>query len=202
MVEPEQRAAAAVPRPSAARSRILATADRLFYSEGIRAVGVDRMVSEAQVTRVTFYRHFPSKDHLISAYLNGRLEHDQEHLARLRRDHPDDPRTVLTALAQALAKDTAAPGFRGCAYANLTAEYCDEDHPARAIAGEHRSWLLREMTELLNDLGVARAHIAAEQLAMLRAGAMAVASVGLTENISTAFTQAWTALIDQSIEPR
>jgi AcrR family transcriptional regulator len=200
MVKTQQQpgASGAPPIPSAARSRILATADRLFYGEGIRAVGVDRVVSEAKVTRVTFYRHFSSKDHLISAYLEGRLYHDQEQLAQLRRDHPDDPRAVLTGLVEALAEDTAAPGFRGCAYANLTAEYCDSDHPARSIAGEHRSWLLREVEELLIDLGAARADVVAEQLVMLRSGAMAVASVGSTENIPAAFTEAWTALIDRS----
>jgi AcrR family transcriptional regulator len=184
--------------PSAARSRILATADRLFYGEGIRAVGVDRIVSEANVTRVTFYRHFPSKDDLISAYLKGRLQHDQYQLVRLRLKHPDDPEAVLTGVVKALAEDTAHVGFRGCPYANLTAEFCDEDHPARSIAAAHRSWLVGELAALLSDLGVARAELVAEQLVMLRAGAMAVASVKSTENIEAAFTDAWHALIDRS----
>jgi AcrR family transcriptional regulator len=184
-------------RPSAARNRILATADRLFYAEGIRAVGVDRVVSEAKVTRVTFYRHFPSKDHLITAYLAGRLERDQDELARLRREQHDDSRAVLAALADVLAQRISSPGFRGCPYANLTAEYCDVDHPARYIAGRHRSWFLSEVEQLLEDIGVGRAHIVAEQLVMLRAGAMAVASVGSTPNVDAAFAQAWAALIEQ-----
>jgi AcrR family transcriptional regulator len=184
-------------RPSAARNRILATADRLFYAEGIRAVGVDRVVSEAKVTRVTFYRHFPSKDHLITAYLAGRLERDQDELARLRREQHDDSRAVLAALADVLAQRISSPGFRGCPYANLTAEYCDVDHPARYIAGRHRSWFLSEVEQLLEDIGVGRAHIVAEQLVMLRAGAMAVASVGSTPNVGAAFAQAWAALIEQ-----
>jgi len=184
-------------RPSAARSRILATADRLFYAEGIRAVGVDRVVSEAKVTRATFYRHFPSKDHLITAYLAGRLERDQDQLNRLRRDHHDDSRAVLAGLADVLAHQISSPGFRGCPYANLTAEYCDVDHPARGIAGRHRSWFLSEVEQLLEDVGVGRAHIVAEQLVMLRAGAMAVASVGSTPNVDAAFAQAWAALIEQ-----
>lgn len=181
-------------RPSAARDRILAAADRLFYAQGIRAVGVDRVVSEAQVTRVTFYRHFPSKDHLIAEYLRRRLEHDQDEVERLRREHEDDPRAVLAGIVQALAADTASPDFRGCAYANLTAEFCEEEHPARSIAGEHRAWLLREVESLLTDLDVPRPDIVAEQLVMLRAGAMAVASVGSTPRLSDAFTDAWTVL--------
>jgi len=184
-------------RPSSARSRILDTADRLFYGEGIRAVGVDRIVSEANVTRVTFYRHFPSKDHLIAAYLHGRLLRDQQQLAQLRRDHPDDPLAVLTGLGAALASDTAAAGFRGCAYANLTAEYCDAEHPAREVAGAHRSWLLTEVRELLVELEVAQPDVVAEQLVMLRAGAMAVASVGSTDRLAGAFAEAWGSLIGQ-----
>jgi AcrR family transcriptional regulator len=187
-----------VHRPrSGARSRILATADRLFYGDGIRAVGVDRVVTEARVTRVTFYRHFPSKDHLIAAYLEGRLQRDREQLAALRRTHPGDPRAVLTGLAQDLAEDIAAPGFRGCPYVNVTAEYSDADHPARGIAGQHRTWLLAEVQELLSDLSVARPDIVAEQLVMLRAGAMAVSSVGNTQNVY-AFIDAWSTLIERS----
>jgi AcrR family transcriptional regulator len=182
---------------SAAKSRILAAADRLFYGEGIRAVGVDRVVTEAQVTRVTFYRHFPSKDHLIAAYLQARLQRDREQLAALRRTHPGDPGAVLTGLAQDLAEDIAAPGFRGCAYVNVTAEYSDADHPARGIVGQHRAWLLAELHELLADLGVDRPDLVAEQLVMLRAGAMAVSSVGHTRNVQAAFVDAWSTLIER-----
>jgi len=59
------------PRRSEARERLLATASRLFYREGIRAVGVERILAEAPATRATFYRHFPSKEDLVVAYLRG-----------------------------------------------------------------------------------------------------------------------------------
>ncbi len=94
--------------------------------------------------------------------------------------------------------DTTAPGFRGCAYANLAAEFCDEDHPARGIAGEHRTWLLAEVHALLDQLGVEHPDLVAEQLVMLRAGAMAVASVGRTDQMGAAFRDAWTALVDRT----
>ena len=153
------------------------------------------------MTRATFYRHFPSKDDLIAEYLSGRLRHDQEALALLRREHPDDPRAVLTGVAEELSADTAAPYFRGCAYANLTAELCESDHPARRVAAEHRRWLLLELESLLEDLEVTRPDVVAEQLAMLRAGAMAVASVGSTDHLASAFTEAWTTLIDRAVSP-
>ena len=198
MGTPAEAGAASPPRPSPARARILAAADRLFYAEGIRAIGVDRVISEAQVTRVTFYRHFPSKDHLIAAYLDARLQRDQAQVAALRRAHAEDPEAVLTGIVETLAAETSTPGFRGCAYANLAAEFCDRDHPGRTIAAEHRSWLLGEVRSLLDDLGVERTDVVAEQLVMLRAGAMAVSSVGGTENVSRAFTEAWNALIERA----
>jgi AcrR family transcriptional regulator len=186
-------------RKSAARDRILQAADSLFYREGIRAVGVERVISQACVTRVTFYRHFPSKDELIAAYLRGRLRDDQERMVQLRRRHPGDPRSVLTGILGGVIEDFEAPGFCGCAYSNLTAEYRDEAHPARAVAREHRSWLLAEVQELLNDLGVASPIVTAEQLVMLRAGAMAVASVARTETIAEGLSQTWSGVLDDAV---
>src|SRR6476620_5154480 len=87
---------------SEARERILATADRLFYNEGIHAVGIQRVIAESSVTRVTLYRHFPSKDDLIAAYLERRAEYDRAQVGGIIEAHPDDPRQALTELATAL----------------------------------------------------------------------------------------------------
>ena len=92
-------------RPSQARERILRAADRLFYQEGIHAVGINRIVEESGVTRVTLYRHFPSKDDLISAYLDAREVDDRNQVLGLLAAHPDDPRRTLTELATVLTDD-------------------------------------------------------------------------------------------------
>ena len=76
---------------SEARERILLTADRLFYNEGIHAVGIQRIVAESEVTRVTLYRHFPSKDDLISAYLDRRAEYDHQPGGQHHRRPPRRP---------------------------------------------------------------------------------------------------------------
>lgn len=93
---------------SAARQRILDTADRLFYNDGIHAVGIQRIVEEAAVTRVTLYRHFASKDDLIAAYLQGRVDYDRNQISGLIAANPNDPRSVLTELATALTRDDFA----------------------------------------------------------------------------------------------
>ncbi len=182
-------------RPSAARTRLLETADRLFYQHGIRAVGVDRVVAESKVTRVTFYRHFPSKDALVVAYLHGRWDRDRSQLAALRANAPGDPHAVLVRLAEALLADIDAAGFRGCPYLNAVAEFDLAAHPARAVCAGHRRWLRAEITDLLTEADHPQADLVAEQLVMLRAGAMAVSAAAEGDGTAQAFLEAWHRLV-------
>jgi AcrR family transcriptional regulator len=158
-------------KPSAARARILQTADRLFYNEGIRAVGVDRVVAEAQVTRVTFYRHFPSKDDLVVAYLTVRSQREQDAVAAAREALPNDPRGVLRAIVADLLEQARSPGFRGGAYINAAAEYPDPQHPVRQVVTAHRAWLRNLMAELLAELHHPAPDAAADQMVMIYDGA-------------------------------
>src|SRR5690349_22994363 len=113
-----EKESAPVPRtkPSAARERILETADRLFYEEGIHAVGIQRIVSESAVTNVTLYRHFPTKDDLVSAYLQRRSDWDHAQVDGIVARHPDDPRAALDELATALTHDDFGHIPRGCPF--------------------------------------------------------------------------------------
>ncbi|MEK8106288.1 TetR/AcrR family transcriptional regulator [Micromonospora sp. M12] len=96
-------------RPSEARLRLLTTATRIFYSEGIHSVGVDRIIAEAKVTRATFYRHFPSKDDLILAYLREvhEMERGSVDTAIATNSSPVDP---LLAIAGSIAQSIQSPG--------------------------------------------------------------------------------------------
>src|SRR5689334_11210759 len=116
--------------PSAARQRILETADRLFYDEGIHAVGIQRIIAEASVTRVTLYRHFPSKDDLIAAYLERRAAWDHEQVDGVIAAYADDPRGALTELAAVLTRDDFGGVSRGCPFINASAEFTST-HPSR-----------------------------------------------------------------------
>ncbi|WP_367130346.1 TetR/AcrR family transcriptional regulator [Saccharothrix sp. HUAS TT1] len=157
---------------SEARSRLLATASRLFYSEGLHSVGIDRIVSEASVTRATLYRHFPGKDDLVVAYLT---EADRALRARAEAARAGDlaPEEVVRAVAGAIADDIRSPGFRGCAFLNAAAEYPDPEHPVHRAVVEHREWFLRTAAELLARIGEAPPEPAARHFVMLRDGAMA-----------------------------
>ncbi|GIH16587.1 TetR family transcriptional regulator [Rugosimonospora africana] len=159
-------------RPSEARSRLLDTATRIFYGEGIHSVGIDRIVAEAQVTRATLYRHFPGKEDLVLAYLSQVDEAMRGQVTRAA-DSGLPAADTIRALGESIAQGIQSPGFRGCAFLNAVAEYPDPDHPAHRAVLAHRQWFLDTVTELLSRIQEAQAEAAARHFVMLRDGAMA-----------------------------
>jgi AcrR family transcriptional regulator len=160
------------PRPSEARQRLLDTATRIFYGEGIHSVGVDRIIAEANVTRATFYRHFPGKEDLVLAYLRAadRAIRDQvDGASAAALPAPD----ALRAVAEAIARDIRSAGFRGCAFLNAVAEYPDPDHPVHQAVLAHRQWFLDTISTMLASIRQTDAEAAARHFVMLRDGAMA-----------------------------
>lgn len=115
---------------SEARQRILETADRLFYQEGIRAVGIDRIIAEAEVAKMSLYKHFPSKDDLIVAVLKHRDESVVEFFHSAMERHGKRIKNPLRAFFAALKEWFESPGFRGCAFQNAAVELADPSHPA------------------------------------------------------------------------
>lgn len=190
------RAAGSGRRPSAARRRLLETADRLFYAHGVQAVGVDRLVAEARVTRVTFYRHFPTKDHLVEAYLRERMARGRRSVTEILERSPDDPRAALDQIARTFVDDSTIPGLRGCEFVNAAAEYSTDADPARTLAVEQRQWIRDITADLLGRLGHTRPDELAEVLLMLRTGAVIAAGLDHSENAFPRFLRTWNALID------
>ena len=182
-------------RPSAARARILATADRLFYTEGIRSVGVHRLVEEAAVTRVTLYRHFPSKDDLVVTYLADRAAANEQAISAMMAEHADDPRSALRGMAEMVSAGNFANEWRGCAFINAAAEEFEADHPARAVAHRHRAWIIATTADLLRELGHPTPAATAQILMMLRTGAVVGASLDDPTDLSANFLLAWDALV-------
>ena len=152
-----------------AAGRILAAADKLFYAQGIRAVGVDAIALEAGVSKRTLYNHYPSKDALIAAYLSARFRHIP----------PSDKPAVeqILGVFDRLERLFASTGFRGCPFVNAVAEISDPKHPASGIAvrfkEERRQWF----RALLERLGVKDPDALATQLLILTDGAIATALV-------------------------
>ncbi|MEV0316247.1 TetR/AcrR family transcriptional regulator [Nonomuraea fuscirosea] len=173
-------------RTSEARSRLLATATRIFYTEGIHSVGIDRIVTEAQVTRATLYRHFPGKEELVLSYLDGVDQAIRGQVnGALAEGRPAGE--SLLAIGRSIAGDIRSPGFRGCAFLNAAAEYPDPAHPAHQAVLAHRQWFLETVTGLLEQAGHTPPEPAGRHFVMLRDGAMAAGCLFDPELIGETF---------------
>ena len=126
-------------KSSAARERLLETARRIFYAEGVNTVGVQRIIEEAGVTLATFYRHFPSKQDLILAYLQS-VHDDFEDRATVAEQAAETPGDVLTSIGNNITAQLTDPGFRGCAFINAASEFQDPDGPIMRAVLAHRAW--------------------------------------------------------------
>ena len=151
------------------RERLLRTASELFYAHGIHSVGVDRIVSAADVTRATFYRHFPSKEDLVQAY----LEREDELLRGALAGFEGLPaEQQLAGAIQGIADDIVRNHTRGCPFINASAEYPDAASPIRQVIKGHRDWFRSTLTTTLEQAGREDAAERAGALVLLRDAAL------------------------------
>jgi AcrR family transcriptional regulator len=157
------------------RDRLLETARRLFYTEGIHTVPVDRLVTEANVTRATFYRHFPAKEDLVEAYLRAT---DAELRAMVGKAlDQGTPRDSAAALLELIGQVTCSAGFRGCHFINASAEYPNAEDPIRVAVAEHRAWFQDMVTRLAERAGHPDPDYAGRVLVLLHDGALSAAEL-------------------------
>jgi AcrR family transcriptional regulator len=135
------------------RDRIMQTASDLFYSRGIRAVGVDTIASEAGTNKMSFYRSFASKDELVAEYLRGEEREGWHWWDETVAEHAGDPRAQLEALFDVLVSNACQNGSRGCALANAAVEITEPDHPARPIVEQYKVEMRRRFRQLAHEIG-------------------------------------------------
>lgn len=127
-----------------AREKILATAFRLFYAQGLRAAGIDTIIAESGVAKATFYKYFPAKDDLILAYLEKVDGVWTGQLRAAAEAAGPDPAAQLVGLFDALASACRRDGYRGCAFINAAAESASGTrvHERTVVHKEHiRAWI-------------------------------------------------------------
>jgi len=181
--------------PASVRDRLLETAARLFYQEGVRAIGVDLVVERSGVAKTSLYRHFPTKDDLVVAF----LERDDlaywaswdEIAMRLK----DNARAELEAHVRWIAQYIGRPDYRGCPFLNVASEFPAADHPARATALEHKAELRRRLGALTKRMGARRPALLADQLVLLIDGAYVNGQLLGKEGPVSALVRAALALI-------
>src|ERR1700746_2589702 len=156
---------APLPAKPSMKDRILETADRLFYLQGIRAVGVDTIAAEIGISKRTLYNHFPSKDALIAAYLGRRFVQ--------ARPSSKSPLEQILGYFDSLERRFSAKDFRGCPFVNAVAELGPEDRSVKKIAAAFKEARRLWFRDLLALLDVEDKEALATQLVVLVDGAIA-----------------------------
>ncbi len=156
------------------RRRILDTAAELFYREGVRGVGVDRIAAESDVAKMTLYAHFKSKDELVVAWLRRR---DEEWMGWLESAVERRNGTGLLAVFDAMREWFEKPDFRGCAFINAHAELGWSNPAAAEIVTSHKQALTEYLARLARSEGAAEPEALARELLLLVEGAIVTASI-------------------------
>jgi AcrR family transcriptional regulator len=157
------------------RDRLLNAADRLFYQEGVRAVGIDRVLSEADAAKASLYQHFGSKDQLVASCLERKTKNVRVRIEAYLAGTPPSQRALKFfdwVVAWAGSKD-----FRGCPLQHTVSELTDAAHPARTIAHDQRAWFAERLREWTTAAGVKDSKATARALMVLFDGAAAGAEV-------------------------
>jgi AcrR family transcriptional regulator len=163
--------------PASVGERILSTASDLFYREGVRAVGVQRIIDEAGIAKASLYAHYDSKDDLVAACLAKQVDVYRVQLAQRLADPTLDARARLLAMFDLRAEVVAGTNFRGCPILNTGSELADPHHPARAVAAEARKEVQELITQLCQEAGVTSPADVVGTLLVLYDGAAAAAQV-------------------------
>jgi AcrR family transcriptional regulator len=135
------------PRASA-RERLLAAASQLFHEAGIQATGVDAIIAAAGVAKATFYRHFPSKDDLVVAWLSDERTNWLADVRRVAEARASSPEEVIPLLFDAAAEWFEVDGFRGCPYLNASVEITNQAHPALPVVRAFLDHVAAQMSEI------------------------------------------------------
>ncbi len=180
------------------RDQLIETALRVFQRDGFRAAGIDRILAEAGVAKMTLYNHFRSKSDLILAVLRRRDEEFRHWMVRSIEARADDPADRLLALFDVLADWHSSPDFRGCIFLHVAAEFHDLDSPARAAAIEHKRLVRAYLAELASGAGAPDPGALAHQIALLADGATAQAAFCLSDAPAREAQHAARLLLDEA----
>jgi AcrR family transcriptional regulator len=196
-----RRGAATRPEPSlGVEDRLVATASELFYREGVRAVGIQRVIEEAGVAKASLYAHFDSKDELVAACIDQRISAWRAHVETRLRGSTLDARGKLLAMFDVQLEWIRNPEFRGCPLQSLSAEIAAPDHPAKRVLAGHRQWLRDLFTALVTEAGLQPAAEVVGALVVLYDGAAAAALVDGSAAMANHARWAVERLIDASCQ--
>jgi AcrR family transcriptional regulator len=193
--------AASPPEPAlGVEDRLVAAASALFYREGMRAVGIQRVIEEAGVAKASLYAHFDSKDDLVAACIDQRVSAWRARVETRLLGSTLDARAKLLALFDLQVEWIRNPEFRGCPLQSVSAEIAAPDHPAKRVVAGHRQWLRDLLTALVTEAGLHPVADVVGALIVLYDGASASALVDGSAAMAHHARWAVERLIDVSLK--
>ncbi len=181
------------------REHLVQTALDLFCRDGFHATGIDRILSESGVAKMTMYKHFRSKDELILAVLRRRDEEFRNWFMRTVEGRADTPRARLICLFDVLGEWFGQTDFTGCTFINAAAEYGEADDPIHASAAEHKRLVRSYIGKLADAAGAAEPNALANALTLLIEGAITMAYVAGEKDAAVRARDAAAVLIEASL---
>ncbi|MCL6457912.1 MAG: TetR/AcrR family transcriptional regulator [Gorillibacterium sp.] len=186
-------------KKESAKERILGVAIKLFYSEGIRAVGIDRIIAESEVAKASFYRNFATKDDLVVAFLEQRQLRSLSKIEEAKKLYLDEPVKQLHHLIRLLSESIRQPEFRGCPFTNTLLEFPDANHPGHQAALQCRVDHEGEVAKIARHAKAKNPEALASQLEMLYGGAIVDSYIHKSALDSNNFYNAAMVLIESQL---
>ena len=159
------------------RDQLIDTAVDMFYRKGFNATGIDAILAEAGVAKMTLYNHFKSKDALILAALRRRDETFRGMLMDYVEHHADSPRARLLAVFDAYKTWFEDKSFRGCIFINAAAEFSGVSDAVLQVAADHKKLVHTYIRGLASAAGASDADQLADQMILLADGAISCAQI-------------------------
>lgn len=172
-------------RPSK-KAEIVERVTELFYRHGFQATGMDQLVAETGISKTSIYNHFPTKDALILAALDRRDAMIRDRLFSRMQELGDGPREQLLALFDALHEWFSEPDFKGCMFVKACSEFQDDTNPIHQRACRHVADIVDELTRMAREAELPDPEHVAQQLAVLKEGAIAMATMRGTPEVALA----------------
>ena len=182
------------------RDELVRKALETFYRNGFHATGMDLIAAETGVSKTSIYKHFRTKEDLILAVLRLRDENFRNWLFRRIEDLGDTPKEKLLAIYDALEEWFAERGFSGCMFIKASAEYQDPDHAIHAQSAEHKRLIFEHVGALTAEAGAPAPHVLAQQLLLLKEGAIVMAVLGRGREAARDAKEAAASLIEAHFE--
>ncbi len=182
------------------REKLLDRATDLFYTYGIHAVGLDRILKEVGVTKTTFYNHFESKDELTCEVLRRRHAWEFDWFVKAVGEISEgQPRSTLTAVFDVLHKWFTDPDFRGCQFINAAAEFPSPNDPVHREAARHKLETRKLLRDTATAAGATDPDELSDQLMVLIEGAITLRQVVGDDQAAATARKIALTLVDRAI---